>query len=156
LSFANYDLCLVGIAAVVGLSLWWGLNQTRKGKLLRVVIHDREVAAALGIDVTRVFVGTFVVGSGLGALAGALTAPAISVVPGMGVEVIVLAFAVVVIGSLGSIEGAMIGALIVGVGRAAAVHLWAEAELFVVYAVMSVVLAIRPGGLLAPPQARKI
>jgi branched-chain amino acid transport system permease protein len=156
LSFANYDLALIAVAAILAAASWWALNRTRQGKLLLVVIHDREIATALGINVTRVFVVTFVVGSILGALGGALTAPALSVVPGIGVEVIVLAFAVVVIGGLGSIAGALIGALLVGIARACAVHLLPQVELFVIYGVMALVLAIRPEGLFARVVARKI
>ncbi len=80
----------------------------------------------------------------------------ISVSPGIGVEVIVLAFAVVVIGGMGSVGGALIGALIVGIARALAVHLAPNLELFVIYAVMAAVLAFRPFGLFAPAGARKI
>jgi len=156
LSFATYDLALIAVSAVVAAGLWWGLNRTRQGKLLLAVIHDREIATALGINVTRVFLVTFVIGSVLGALAGALTAPAIAVAPGLGVEVIVLAFAVVVTGGLGSVEGAMVGALIVGIARAASVHLWPEVELFVIYGVMALVLALRPQGLFARAAVRKI
>lgn len=156
ITFATYDLSLAAVAAAVALALWWGLNRTRHGKLLLAVIHDREISAALGINVTRVFIATFLLGGILGALAGALTAPVVSVVPGIGVEVIVVAFAVVVIGGLGSVQGALIGALIVGVARAAAVHLLPEVELFVIYGVMCVVLALRPAGLFARAAGRKI
>lgn len=156
LPYAVYDFVLIMLAVVVGAAIWWALNRTRVGKLLIAVIHDREMSAAFGINVTAVFTTTFVVGAMLGALGGAFTAPKISVVPGMGVEVIVLAFAVVVIGGLGSIGGAMIGALMVGFARAAAVHLFPEGELFVIYGVMSLVLAVRPHGLFARPEVRKI
>ena len=156
ITFANYDLALIVVAALIAAITWWALNRTRQGKLLRVVIHDREIAAALGINVTRVFIVTFTLGGILGALAGALTAPALSVVPGIGVEVIVLAFAVVVIGGLGSIAGALVGALLVGISRAAAVHLMPQVELFVIYGVMALVLAVRPEGLFARVTARKI
>jgi branched-chain amino acid transport system permease protein len=156
MSFATYDLALIAVSAAVAFLLWWSLNRTRQGKLLLAVIHDREISTALGINVTRVFVVTFVIGSVLGALAGALTAPAIAVAPGLGVEVIVLAFAVVVTGGLGSVEGAMVGALIVGIARAASVHLWPEVELFVIYGVMALVLALRPQGLFARAAVRKI
>jgi branched-chain amino acid transport system permease protein len=156
MSFATYDLALVAVSAAIAFGLWWGLNRTRQGKLLLAVIHDREIATALGINVTRVFLVTFVIGSVLGALAGALTAPAIAVAPGLGVEVIVLAFAVVVTGGLGSVEGAMVGALIVGIARAASVHLLPEVELFVIYGVMALVLALRPQGLFARAAVRKI
>lgn len=156
LSFANYDLVLIGVAGLVALMLWLSLERTRQGKLLRAVIHDREISTAMGVNVTRVFIVTFVIGGILGALAGALTAPALAVVPGIGVEVIVLAFAVVVIGGLGSVAGALIGALLVGIARAAAVHLYPQIELFVIYGVMALVLAIRPQGLFARAAARKI
>jgi len=156
LSYSVYDLCLIGLAAIVGLAVWWGLNLTRVGKLLIAVIHDREMSLSVGINVTAVFTATFIIGAILGALGGAFTAPKISVVPGMGVEVIVLAFAVAVIGGLGSIGGALMGALIVGLVRAAAVHLMPELELFVIYVVMAIVLAVRPHGLFARPEARKI
>jgi len=151
-----YSLTLIGVAVVVGALLWAMLTMTRWGKLLTAVIHDRELSVAMGIDVTRVFVATFVLGAVLGALGGAYVAPMVSVAPGFGVEVIVLSFAVVVIGGMGSIPGAVIGALIVGVARAVAVHKLPEVELFVVYGVMAVVLMFRPEGLFAPARARKI
>ncbi len=98
-------------------------SNARAGKTAHGVIYDREIAAAFGIDVGRLYTVTFVVGAVLGALGGAVMAPNISVVPGIGVEVIVLAFAVVVIGGMGSIGGTFVGALLVGIARAAAVHL---------------------------------
>ena len=156
LKVSNYDLMLVGISLVLGLGLWSWLERTHQGKVLRAVIHDREVAMAMGVNVRRMFTLVFVLGTMLGTLAGALTAPAISVVPGMGVEVIVLAFAVVVIGGMGSIAGAAVGALLVGLSRAAAVHYAPEFELFVIYGVMALVLAVRPQGLFGRVLARKI
>jgi branched-chain amino acid transport system permease protein len=156
LIFSNYDLSLIGLAFALCAVTWWVLNRTRQGKLLLAVIHDREMAAAFGINVTRVFTITFVIGAMLGALGGAVTAPMISVTPGIGVEVIVLAFAIVVIGGMGSIWGAVIGAVVVGISRAAAVHLLPEVELFVIYAVMALVLAFRPQGLFSRVEARKI
>ncbi|MCP5156112.1 MAG: branched-chain amino acid ABC transporter permease [Ectothiorhodospiraceae bacterium] len=156
LVLSNYDLSLIGLAFTLCAVTWWVLNRTRQGRLLIAVIHDRELAAAFGINVTRMFTLTFVIGAMLGALGGAVTAPMISVTPGIGVEVIVLAFAIVVIGGMGSIWGAVIGAVVVGVSRAAAVHLLPQVELFVIYAVMALVLAFRPEGLFSRAQARKI
>jgi branched-chain amino acid transport system permease protein len=156
IGFAVYDLLLLALAIVIGIVAWWALNRTRQGKLLLAVIHDREISTAMGINVSRMFTATFVIGATLGALGGALTAPGISVVPGIGVEVIVLAFAVSVIGGLGSIAGAAIGALLVGIARASAVHLLPQVELFVIYAVMAIVLAFRPQGLLGRASPRKI
>ncbi|MHA3902775.1 branched-chain amino acid ABC transporter permease [Castellaniella sp. WN] len=156
LTFVNYDLAMIGVAAIVAASLWWGLNRTRHGKLLRAVIQDREMAIAMGIDVNRLFAITFAIGAGLGALAGGLIAPATAVTPGLGIEVIVLAFAVVVTGGLGSIQGALVGAILIGLARSAAVNLFPEAELFVIYGVMALVLVFRPRGLFALANARRI
>jgi branched-chain amino acid transport system permease protein len=156
LVLSNYDIGLVAIAALVAGLGYWALKHTRYGRLLTVVIFDRETAAAFGINVKVVYTVTFVIGAMLGALGGAVMAPKISVTLGIGVEVIVLAFAVVVTGGLGSIEGALIGSLIVGLCRAAAVHLVPQIELFVIYAVMALVLVFRPYGLFTQAQPRKI
>jgi branched-chain amino acid transport system permease protein len=156
LSYPTYSAVLVVVAIAVGLGLRFGIYGTRYGKLLLAVIHDREVSAALGIDVRRMYLVTFTIGTTLAAIGGALTAPTVSVVPGMGVEVIVLAFAVVVIGGLGSMPGAALGALIVGLVRSAAVHVLPEVELFSIYLVMALVLAVRPRGLFVAAEARKI
>lgn len=156
LSYPNYNFLIVGVALVAGLGLAAFLKLTRAGRLLRAVIHDREVSAALGIRVNRYFVYTFMAGSVLAAIGGALTAPTISVAPGMGVEIVVLTFAVVVIGGLGSLPGAAFGALLVGLVRATAVHYWPQGELFSIYIVMALVLAVRPKGIFAAMEARKI
>jgi branched-chain amino acid transport system permease protein len=156
LILSNYDLGLIAMAALVAVLFYWTLNFTRYGRLLTAVIYDRETAAAFGVNVKVVYTVTFAIGAMLGALGGAVMAPKISVTLGIGVEVIVIAFAVVAIGGMGSIEGALIGALIVGLCRAAAVHLVPQVELFVVYGVMALVLMIRPHGLFVRAQPRKI
>ncbi len=156
LSYPVYSGVLVAAAIAVGLGLRFGIYGTRYGKLLLAVIHDREVSAALGIDVRRIYLVTFSLGTMLAALGGALTAPTVSVVPGMGIEVIILAFAVVVIGGLGSMPGAALGAIIVGLVRSGAVHLLPEVELFSIYLAMALVLAVRPRGLFVAAEARKI
>jgi branched-chain amino acid transport system permease protein len=99
---------------------------------------------------------TFTFGSMLAAIGGAFTAPTVSVVPGLGIEVIVLSFAVVVIGGLGSLPGAALGAIIVGLVRSATIHYLPQVELFVIYLVMAMVLAFRPRGLFSIAEARKI
>ncbi len=156
LRFATYDLALIGVTVAIGLAAWFALNRTNRGRLLSALIHDREIAVAMGVNVNAMFSATFAIGTVLGALAGALTAPAISVTPGIGVEVIILAFAVVVVGGLGSIGGAAAGAVLVGLARSVAVHLAPEAELFVIYGVMFLVLAVRPQGLFGQALARRI
>ena len=155
-TYVGYDFMLVALAVVVGLGVWWGLNRTRFGKIVTAVIHSAEVASSMGIQVSRVYMLAFAVGIFLAALGGAFTAPMLSVQPGLSVGVIIISFAVVIIGGLGSIEGAAIGALIVGLARALAVHVWPVAELFSVYLVMALVLRFRPQGLFQRIQARKI
>jgi branched-chain amino acid transport system permease protein len=156
LTYPVYSAVLVLAAVVTGIGLRWGIHGTRYGKLLVAVIHDREISAALGVNVRSVFLVTFTLGATLAALGGALTAPTVSVVPGMGVETIVLAFAVVVVGGLGSMPGAALGSLIVGLVRSAAVHFFPQVELFSIYLVMALVLAFRPRGLFVAAEARKI
>jgi branched-chain amino acid transport system permease protein len=156
LAHPTYNLILVVLALVSGLGLAWMLHSTRVGKLLLAVIHDPEVSRAMGINVNRYYLVTFTFGSMLAALAGAFTAPTVSVVPGLGVEIIVLSFAVVVIGGLGSLPGAALGAVIVGMVRSASVHYMPEVELFVIYFVMAMVLAFRPRGLFSLAEPRKI
>jgi branched-chain amino acid transport system permease protein len=155
-SYVGYDFALVGLAVVVGLAVWWGLNRTRQGKIVLAVIHSAEVASSMGVNVSRVYMLAFSAGIFLAALGGAFTAPMISVAPGVSVGVVIVSFAVVIIGGLGSIEGAAIGALIVGLARSLAVHLAPVAELFAIYVVMAIVLTFRPEGLFQRIQARKI
>jgi branched-chain amino acid transport system permease protein len=156
LAYVGYDFMLVLVAVIVGVSVWWGLNRTRFGKLVLAVIHNEEIAASMGVNVSRIYTVAFSVGIFLAALGGAFTAPMISVQPGVSVGVIIISFAVVIIGGLGSIPGAAVGALIVGLARSAAVHLWPVAELFSIYLVMAIVLMFRPEGLFQRVQARKI
>ena len=156
LTYPTYNLLLVGLALAMGGGLAWLLQSTKVGKLLLAVIHDPEISRAMGINVNRYYLVTFTFGSLLAALAGSFTAPTVSVVPGLGVEVIVLSFAVVVIGGLGSLPGAALGAVIVGLVRSISVHYMPEVELFVIYFVMAMVLALRPRGLFSLAEPRKI
>jgi branched-chain amino acid transport system permease protein len=151
-----YGMTLIGVAAVVAVGCWWLLNRTKWGTLLKAVIFDREMGISMGINVPLVYTLTFIGGAILGGLGGAYIAPTISVAPGLGTEVIVLSFAVVVVGGMGSIAGAAIGSLIIGLLRAIAVHELPQVELFVVFAVMAIVLVFRPEGLFAPAKPRKI
>jgi len=155
-SYVGYDFVLVGVAVFCGAGVWWGLNRTRIGKVVLAVIHSAEIASSMGVNISRVYTFAFMFGILLAALGGALTAPMISVQPGVGVGVVIVSFAVVIIGGLGSIQGAAIGALIVGLARALAVHTWPPAELFSIYVAMAVVLMFRPEGLFKQVQARKI
>jgi branched-chain amino acid transport system permease protein len=156
LFYVAYDFLVIAASVVVGFTVWSFLNRTRRGKVVLAVIHDREMSQTMGVNVDIVFMIAFGAGVFLAALGGALTAPMISVSPGIGVNVIIVAFAVIIIGGLGSIEGAAIGAVLVGIARAASVHLMPEIELFIIYFVMAVVLVFRPEGLFVKTQTRKI
>ena len=155
-TYVGYDFALVAVAVVCGVGVWWGLNRTRTGKVVLAVMHSAEVASSMGVNVSRVYTFAFMFGIFLAALGGALTSPMISVAPGLSVSVVIVSFAVVIIGGLGSIEGAAIGALIVGLARAASVHLLPEIELFSIYLVMAGVLIFRPEGLFQSVKARLI
>lgn len=155
-TYSAYSLVLLAVAVTAAVGLWLFVNRSRFGRLVVAVIHDPEISAAMGVNLPRLYVLTFSLGAGLAALGGAFTAPMVSVVPGIAVEVIVVAFAVAVIGGLGSLEGAALGALLIGVVRSAAVHLFPALELFTIYLIMAAVLLVRPYGLFAPPEARRI
>lgn len=156
ISYAWYQLLLIAVAFLTGVVVLLGIRATRLGRMIVAVTADREISTTLGINVGRLFTLAFTAGTILATLGGALIGPLIAVSPGIAVEAIVLAFAVVVIGGLGSLEGAALGALIVGVTRAAAVHLLPEAELATVYLIMVAVLLFRPRGLFGELEMRRI
>lgn len=156
LSYPLYSAALLVVSVVTGGLLAWSLGRTRRGKMLLAIINDREMSAALGMNVPRVYLITFTLGATLAAIGGALTSPTVAVAPGIGVEVVVLAFAVVVIGGLGSFTGAALGALIVGMVRSCAVHYLPQVELFSIYVAMAVVLIVRPKGLFSGMEPRRI
>jgi branched-subunit amino acid ABC-type transport system permease component len=127
------------------------LSRSSAGRLLRAAAYDREMLGALGANVGLLYTGMFVASSFLAGLAGALITPIVSVVPGMDVEVIVQAFIVVVIGGLGSFWGTFWGAMIYGLTLSFGILVFPEFSLFSVYALMAVVLIVRPWGLFGRP-----
>jgi len=156
LYYVGYDLALIGLAVFCGLALWLALNKTKSGKIVLAVIHNPEISGCMGVNVNRVYLSAFFIGAFLAALAGSFTAPLISVQVGISVAVVIESFAVVIIGGLGSIPGAVIGALIIGMARAACVHKLPEAEIFIMYFCMAGMLIFKPKGLFEGSQARKI
>jgi branched-chain amino acid transport system permease protein len=136
-------LCSLIIAALIGYIL---LN-TKFGRIIRATADKKEMGEALGINMKKVYIKVFTLGTALGTLGGALVIPATAVVSEMGVELIVLAFAVVVIGGLGSMKGAFIGALIVGVLKSVAISTYPELEMLTIYIIVIAVLVIKPQGL---------
>jgi len=154
--YSWYTVLLILVSIVFGGALVWAVRGTRLGKIVVAVISDREVSQAIGINVNRIYMVSFTLGAFCAALGGALIAPTIAVVPGFAVDATVLAFAVIAIGGMGSLEGAALGALIVGLLRATAVHLLPEADLVVIYFAMIVVLVVRPQGLFGQVELRRI
>ena len=147
LLYPTYNLFVIAIGLIAALGLWWFIYRTRFGVILRATSQDRRMAAALGINVSRVYVQAFAIGCFMAGLGGAVVVPVQAAVLGMGIEALILAFVVVVIGGLGSLEGALVGALIVGLVRTAGIQFFPEIELAVLYLIATAVLLIRPTGL---------
>jgi branched-chain amino acid transport system permease protein len=145
--YPSYNLVVIGIGLVAALCLWWFIYRTRFGVILRATSQDRRMASALGINVSRVYIQAFAIGCFMAGLGGAVVVPAQAAVLGMGVEALILSFVVVVIGGLGSLEGALVGALIVGFLRTGAIQVFAEHELVILYLIAAAVLLLRPTGL---------
>ena len=145
--YPAYNLVVIGIGAVAALGLWMFIYRTRFGVMLRATSQDRRMASALGLDVGRVYILAFAIGCFLAGLGGAIIVPSQAAVLGMGVDALVLAFVVVVVGGLGSLKGALVGALIVSFVRTAGIQFFPEAELAVLYLIAGFVLLVRPTGL---------
>jgi branched-chain amino acid transport system permease protein len=147
LLYPTYNLVVIGVGLAAALGLWGFIYRTRFGVILRATSQDRRMAAALGLDVSRVYVKAFAIGCFMAGLGGAVVVPSQAAVLGMGVEALVLAFVVVVIGGLGSLEGALVGALVVSLVRTAGIQFFPEIELAVLYLIAAAVLLVRPTGL---------
>ena len=155
--YTSYQtLLLPGVAAATLLGLRYFLRHTLGGAVILAVTEDREAATAIGIDPNRVFLRTFILGAILAALGGALASPTTSLLPGIGTEMIVLSFAVAATAGLGQIEGAAVAALMIGLARAFAIYTYPEFEVLVPYAIMVLVLLVRPQGLFGATRLRRI
>lgn len=156
-SYTSYQVILLPVVALLALAaLRYFLRYTLSGSVILAVTEDREAATAIGIDAKRVYLVTFIVGATLAALGGALAAPTTSLLPGMGTDMIVLSFAVAATAGLGQIEGTAVAALMIGLARAFAIYTYPEFEVLVPYAIMVLVLLIRPQGLFGVNRVRKI
>jgi len=146
-TYPTYNIFVILVGGLAAAALWAFVYRTRFGVMLRATSQDMRMAAALGINVKRVYVQSFTIGCFMAGLGGAVVMPISGAVLGMGVEALILAFVVVVIGGLGSLEGALVGALIVGGVRTIGITYFAEIELAVLYLIAAIVLFIRPAGL---------
>jgi branched-chain amino acid transport system permease protein len=149
--FPLYRVFLIGVAAAVVLALWLLLERTRWGLILRAGARDPTILRVLGVDVGRVWLLVFGLGAGLAGLAGWLAAPLQGAAPEMGVPVLAEAFVVTVVGGMGSLLGAVVAGLLVGVTYSMTALLAPEMAKVSIFALMAVVLLLRPQGLFGRP-----
>ena len=164
LEYASYRLLIIGVGAAVAVFLYFLISRTKVGMLVRAGASNREMALAMGVDIRRLFTAVFALGAALCALAGAMLGPILAVQVGMGENILILAFVVIVIGGIGSIRGAFVGALLVGIvdtgGRAFLPLVFSTflppqmasgagpaVASVLIYLLMAVVLYFRPQGL---------
>jgi branched-chain amino acid transport system permease protein len=143
----TYNLLVIAASLGIAVGLGLFLERTRIGRIVRATAENRDMAEGLGVNASRIFALVFTVGCMLGTVGGALVVPSSAASLDMAVELVVESFAVVVIGGLGSMRGALVGALVVGLLRAAAISFVPEMEMLSVYLVVVIVLIVRPTGL---------
>ena len=146
--FPVYNLFVIIFGFAASVALWILLDKTSWGETVRASASDREMAGALGVNIPRLFTVVFAVAAMLAALSGALGTPVRAMTPGIGTSVIIDVFIVAVIGGLGNLPGAFVGALVIGLLKAYGVLLFPDADLFMTYLIMALVLLLRPKGLL--------
>jgi branched-chain amino acid transport system permease protein len=147
MTYPNYRLFLLAASSVILLALWLFFTRTRAGIVVRAAVQDSEMLDGLGVDVKRVFTLTFAASGALAALAGLLLAPVFTVYPQMGVEMILLAFIVVILGGMGSMGGSVVAAFVIGVAQSL-FSLWMNPQrvAIAIFGIMIVVLIVRPRG----------
>jgi branched-subunit amino acid ABC-type transport system permease component len=150
-TYPNYNFFVIAVGFLAAAGMWAFVYRTKFGVIVRATSQDMRMASALGVDVKRVYVQAFTLGCFMAGLGGAMIVPISGAAMGMGVDALILAFVVVVIGGLGSLEGALVGALIVGVIRTLGINFFPEIELAVLYLIAAVVLLVRPAGLFGRP-----
>ena len=145
--FPLYRMFMIGTGLLIGITLWLVMEKTRMGAVVRATVDDAQMARGVGIDTSRVSMFIFALGAFLAALGGVIGGGFLSVYPGLDFEILPLAFAVVIIGGMGSLGGAAIGALLVGLADNFGKALFPEISYFTLYAPMALILAVKPTGL---------
>jgi len=147
MTYPNYRLFLLAASSAILLALWLFFTRTRAGIVVRAAVQDAEMLDGLGVDVRRVFTLTFAASGALAALAGLLLAPVFTVYPQMGVEMILLAFIVVILGGMGSLGGSVVAAFVIGITQSL-FSLWMNPQrvAIAIFGIMIVVLIVRPRG----------
>jgi branched-chain amino acid transport system permease protein len=147
LTYPWYRIFVIGVAIVVGIALAVIQTKTRVGAIVRAGVDDREIIGAMGINISWIFTGMFVFGAALASLGGTIGSGVLSIRPGIQDEVLVYALVVVIIGGLGSIAGAAVGSVFIGLVDAFAKAFIPEFAYFTIFAPMALVLVLRPTGL---------
>jgi branched-chain amino acid transport system permease protein len=145
--FPLYRAFMIAMALLIGVALWLALEKTRMGAAVRATVDDAQMARGIGIDTNRISMFIFALGAFLAALGGVIGGAFLGIYPGLDFEILPLAFAVVIIGGMGSLGGAAIGALLVGIADNFGKALFPEVSYFTLYAPMVLILAIKPTGL---------
>jgi branched-chain amino acid transport system permease protein len=143
-----YRIFMIALAVAIGLALWFAMDRTRIGAMVRATVDDAEMARGVGIDTSRVSMFIFALGAFLAALGGVIGGAFLGIYPGLDFEVLPIAFAVVIIGGMGSLAGAAVGSLLVGLADNFGKALFPELAYFSLYAPMVLILALKPTGLL--------
>jgi branched-chain amino acid transport system permease protein len=147
-AYSTFRLFLLLLAAVIGVGLWLLLNRTRLGMMIRAGVDDRDMLAALGVNVRRVFVAVFALGAGLAGLAGVVGGSTLSIAPGEDARYLLASLVVVIVGGMGSVGGAAIGALLVGLAQQYGLAYTPTYGVVYTFVIMVAVLAVRPQGVL--------
>ena len=142
-----YRIFMIGVALLIGIALWLVMEKTRLGAAVRATVDDAQMARGVGIDTSRISMMIFALGAFLAALGGVIGGGFLGVYPGLDFEILPIAFAVVIIGGMGSLSGAAVGALIVGLADNFGKALFPEISYFTLYAPMALILAVKPTGL---------
>ena len=146
--YPTYRLVLLAMSVAIGLLLWWFLNRTRVGMMIRAGVDDRAMLAAAGVNVQVVFAVTFAIGAGLAGFAGVVGGTALSIAPGEDTRYQLASLVVVIVGGMGSVAGAAIGALLVGVAEQFGLAYAPTYSIVFTFVIMALVLAFRPQGIL--------
>ena len=152
-TYPVYRLVFIGVAALLALLVYLVFERSTLGALVRATVSDREMVQALGVDTRKVLLGVFAFGGALAAVGGVLGAPIIGPAPGIDESVLVLSLVVVVVGGLGSIRGALLGALYIGQVQTLGVAAFPKYAAFLLFGSMFLVLALRPRGLISIARA---
>jgi len=146
--FPLYRLGIIMIGLLIAAALWWFIERTRFGIMIRAGVEDKEMVSALGININVVFIKVFILGSLLAGLAGALGGPVIGAYPGLDNQMLMIALVIVIVGGFGTLQGAFFGSLLIGFIEVFTKVWFPEGSLFIVFVAMAVILILKPAGIL--------